>query len=145
MNNQKIYNKILDIIYKSDINITLYKNRILSKNFLNNKELKSIYLHIIEQCNLNCAYCDNFSPLAKDNWYISIEQFENNIKRLKFFFNNISFINIGGGESLLHPYIIEFCYILRNYYPYSNINILTNGLLLEKEYDNKNFILYIVN
>ena len=44
MNNQKIYNKILDIIYKTDINITLYKNRILLKNFLNNKELKSIYL-----------------------------------------------------------------------------------------------------
>ena len=131
-----IYNKIHQIALKGRVNAKFYKNRLLEKDYFDNYSLKNIYFHIINKCNLNCAYCDNFSPLSMDNWYISPYNFENIIKQLKKFFNNIEFLNIGGGEPLLHPQLIDLCCILRQYYPYSAISVLSNGILLDK-YDKK--------
>lgn len=136
--NKDIRHKLRDITIKTGINAPFYKNRLLVKSFFNDNSLKSVYFHVIDKCNLNCAYCDNFSPLTIDDWYISPSEFEQTIKRLKEFFPSIPFLSIGGGEPLLHPYLLDLCTILRKYYLNDNISILSNGILLESY--NKQFI-----
>lgn len=126
-----IYYKIHKIANKMNIKANFYRNRIISPGFFDNNTLQTICLYIVNKCNLNCAYCDNFSPLIKDEWYISQNVFEKNIKRLNELFPNISYLSLGGGESLLHPQLLSLCRITRKYYPNSNIHILTNGILLD--------------
>ena len=136
--NKDIYNKLRSISCKTGINISFYKNRLLNKSFFKDNLLKSVYFHIIDKCNLNCAYCNNYSPLAINDWKIYPNEFEKIVKRLKDFFPNIPFLSIGGGEPLLHPYLVDLCNILREYYPNNNISILSNGILLQSY--NKYFI-----
>lgn len=130
-----IYSKIYQTAIKSRLNICFYKNRLLSKNFFDDYSLKNITIHIIDKCNLNCAYCDNFSPLAQSDNLMSLEIFEKITKRLKELAPNISFFNIGGGEPLLHPQILDICKMLRLYYEQSVISIMSNGILLENYND----------
>lgn len=130
--NKDIYNKIHQTAIKSKINARFYKNKLLKKTFFDNYTLKNITFHIIDKCNLNCAYCDNFSPLAQSDNLMSLEIFEVIVKRLIELAPDISFFNIGGGEPLLHPNLLSMCIILRNNYPLSCIHILTNGILLDQ-------------
>ena len=61
-----IYYKIHKIANKMNIKANFYRNRIISPGFFDNNTLQTICLYIVNKCNLNCAYCDNFSPLIKD-------------------------------------------------------------------------------
>jgi len=38
----------------------------------------TVEMHIVNHCNLNCAGCNHFSPLAEP-WFIEIEDFKNQI------------------------------------------------------------------
>ena len=35
-----------------------------------------------------------------------------------------------GGEPLLHPQVLDFCYITRQAFPYAHVELVTNGILL---------------
>ena len=37
-----------------------------------------------------------------------------------------------GGEPLLHPQVLDFCKITRELFPYSEIVLVSNGILLHK-------------
>lgn len=130
-----ILNKIREITLKTGLDVSFFKNKLLNKDFLDDNSLKSVYFHVIEKCNLNCAYCDNYAPLSNSNWYISLNQFENNVRRLRELIEYIPFLSIGGGEPLLHPDLIQLCEILKKYYPSSFISILSNGVLLDSMTD----------
>ena len=82
-------------------------------------------------CNLNCKSCTHFSPLA-DPYFVKKEIFEKDFARLsQLAGRNNENIDIMGGEPLLHPEISALAEIARKYFD-GPINIVTNGLLLEK-------------
>lgn len=88
---------------------------------------------LVEQCNLNCWGCLNYSPLAHSE-YLDIAIFERDFRRLsELSGGNVIRIGLLGGEPLLHPNIIEFLPIARKYFPHSVIEIVTNGLLLTQQ------------
>ena len=61
---------------------------------------------IIDYCNLNCAGCTHFSPIA-DRYIYPLDKFEKNMNQLSKITNhNIKLINIAGGEPLLNKNII---------------------------------------
>ena len=89
---------------------------------------------ITDQCNLNCAYCCHYAPIA-EKYYVNETQFCNDVDRLAMLTNNgelLGTLGILGGEPLLHPKFIKLCVYARNALPLSRIRVTTNGLLLNK-------------
>lgn len=93
-----------------------------------------IAYHLVDHCNLKCAGCNHFSPLAEER-FADVNIFEKNIKRLTSILN-VPVLNLLGGEPLLHPNIEEFLIVARKYVK-NDIFIWTNGLLLSSM--NKSF------
>ena len=88
--------------------------------------------HIVEHCNLGCKGCTHFAPLAEEE-YLDILEFEKDISRLSELTGGVArFINLLGGEPLLHPEIEKFFDAARKYFPASTIRVVTNGILLSK-------------
>lgn len=57
--------------------------------------LSQVEFHIVDHCNLNCAYCDHFTPLADKN-FCNIDDIIDDFKKLKNIFDNIGKIYIVG-------------------------------------------------
>ena len=131
----KYYTKMLILKIRPLLKKILFSKtriRLKKKDFklIPQKKLKYFCVHIVDHCNLRCQYCDHFSPLAKE-WYADLEVFERDFKQFSLLSNQqVERIGLLGGEPLLHPKIAEFAKIARKYFPYSKINIVTNGLLL---------------
>lgn len=89
-------------------------------------------VHLVHHCNLSCAYCSHFSPVA-DEWYISAEQLEKELTIIApHIKGHISNVWLLGGEPLLHPNIINLLYTARKCLPDIPLDITTNGILLNK-------------
>ena len=107
----------------------------LIKNTIRRSLRSTVYdfhfeFHLAEHCNLNCIGCTHFSPLAEPE-FLEVEDFRNDIERLSYLTGgNARFINLLGGEPLLHPEINSFFKIAREYFPEAKISIVTNGILL---------------
>ncbi len=86
---------------------------------------------IAYHCNLNCKGCSHFSPLIKEEFPV-YEEVEKDFIKLKEFIPHIGRIRILGGEPLLNPEIDKYIRLTRRLYPYSEIIIVTNGLLVKK-------------
>ena len=85
---------------------------------------------LVEHCNLNCKYCNHFSPLA-DKKNVDVKIYEKDIKRMaELFASQIPHISLVGGEPLLHPELNDILTITRSYFPTSHIYLITNGILL---------------
>jgi MoaA/NifB/PqqE/SkfB family radical SAM enzyme len=94
--------------------------------------LDYLEVHLTNHCNLNCAYCCHFSPIAEE-YFMPIEQFKSDFERLAILSGgNIRRIRLMGGEPLLHPDIKGFIKIARKNFPKYQIAIHTNGILLNK-------------
>lgn len=93
--------------------------------------LEYLELHIMNSCNLKCRGCSHFSNIASDDDVEKPESFEKNINRLAFILPVIYKIRLLGGEPLLNKELIKYCRIVRKAYPYTDIRIVTNGLLLD--------------
>jgi MoaA/NifB/PqqE/SkfB family radical SAM enzyme len=99
------------------------------------RKLLHFEVHIAEQCNLNCAGCLHFSPLAPKQ-FIDIEKYENDCKRIATLTAGIiERLDLLGGEPLLNPQIIDIVKISRLHFPECTIRIVTNGILLKKQTD----------
>lgn len=85
----------------------------LIKNTIRRSLRSTVYdfhfeFHLAEHCNLNCIGCTHFSPLAEPE-FLEVEDFRNDIERLSYLTGgNARFINLLGGEPLLHPEINSF-------------------------------------
>ena len=89
-----------------------------------------------EHCNLNCAGCNHFSPLAK-NELVDVQEFKRDIERMGILFkHDCKRIFLLGGEPLLHPEIINLMKIARDNFPNTDIYIYTNGILLPAQSEN---------
>lgn len=88
--------------------------------------------HIVDHCNLNCAGCSHFSPIA-DPWFEDIEDFKRDFGKLsEITEQQVGIIRLMGGEPLLHPNLELFLVECRRLFPYSRIELVTNGLLIPK-------------
>lgn len=107
---------------------------------------KKVLLELLSFCNLNCRHCfyrvsDKFhSPdfLSREKIFKLID---------KFVENNISKIVLTGGEPTLHPSFVEISkYAISKI---SKVSICTNGVILDKNLENKvvelNFSTYTVS
>ena len=87
-------------------------------------------------CNLNCAGCASFSPIAEEE-YMDTGSYEQDCKRIYELTNGkVEYIGLAGGEPTLHPNLLDFINITRKYFEDAEIQLITNGLFLNKK-DNK--------
>lgn len=84
--------------------------------------------HLFNECNLNCKGCTHFSNID-DSSFMDIKKYEKNISKLSKLFN-INTFRLMGGEPLLNENLGEYIKVTRRYFPNSNIDIATNGLLI---------------
>jgi len=104
----------------------------LCVNVLQKKPAKELRFttFITAHCNLKCKGCATFSNI-RDEWYISIEEFERDVKRIgELFMGRIERMQIMGGEPLLHPQINTLLKIARKHIREGKVQVITNGILL---------------
>ena len=92
---------------------------------------KKVYVEITNTCNLLCDFC---IKNKRNNKFMSINEFEIILKKLKGLTNYLYFHVLG--EPLLHSKINELIDLATSYG--YKINITTNGYLIDKIIDNKN-------
>lgn len=110
----------------------------LNEDFLRNDccEIKTdsiipyIEMHVEDDCNLNCRGCSHFSPLYPSNSVVSYSNFRKDILQLKNIFSNVLKLRLLGGEPFLNKEINKYINTARMYFPYSDIRVCTNGLLI---------------
>lgn len=85
---------------------------------------------LAQHCNLNCAYCDHFSPIAEPELADFDETAHDFVRLSQLFGGHAEEIRLLGGEPLLHPDIIRFLKMARENFPKANIDIVTNGIKL---------------
>lgn len=92
--------------------------------------LPYLEMHIQDNCNLNCKGCAHYAPLFEDN-ELSFEEFERDIKQLRSIFSGDIFeIRLMGGEPLLNNQLDKFIKVVRYYFKYTDIRLVSNALLL---------------
>lgn len=95
-------------------------------------KLKYIEYNIVGHCNLNCKGCSHFSNIQKEKEFVDVNEFGSDLERLASLFTKIRRIRILGGEPLLHPQFDEIIKIARKKLPDTMIDVVTNGLLLNR-------------
>lgn len=125
--------KIINELWKT--NQYLYSEVEILKNCMRRQLKSTVYdfhfeFHLVEHCNLKCAGCTHFSSIASAE-FTDINEFRNDIKRLSELTNGRArFINLLGGEPLLHPEICAFIKCTRQHFPFTIIRVVTNGIKL---------------
>jgi len=95
--------------------------------------LDYLVVNIVDHCNLNCAGCDHFSPIA-DKREVSLERLEKDLGRLgELLPNRVGFMWIMGGEPLLHSNLNAVMRLARKNFPKTGIAVMSNGILLAKQ------------
>lgn len=99
--------------------------------------LAYVEIELTSYCNLNCKGCCNFCNINEDRKKADIEVFTRDLTRLKELFWGIGKIRLMGGEPLLNPDYPDFARIAREIFPDSDLRIVSNGLLIPKQSDEK--------
>jgi len=89
--------------------------------------LPSMSAQIVSHCNLNCKHCNALSPIAEAGFY-DVGQLEKDLLELASKIRTNVF-GLVGGESLLHPNIIDILKCSRRAFPKAHILLFTNGVL----------------
>ncbi len=100
------------------------------ESYYERKKLPYLEFHIADHCNLNCADCEHYSGLVKEPVFPSFEKFAKDFRKLKEYIEEIGKIRILGGEPLLNPEVEKYIQLTHEVFPKSNIQVVTNGLLL---------------
>lgn len=92
-------------------------------------------VHLADHCNLNCAGCLHYSPVAEHR-LLDLDSYESDLKRLlevpgidDGFFEEVLLM---GGEPLLHPEVARAITITSSYFKNTPVGLSTNGLLLSR-------------
>jgi sulfatase maturation enzyme AslB (radical SAM superfamily) len=71
---------------------------------------------LADHCNLNCAGCGAYSPVAKERFY-DVDAFRNDCERIaNLTGGKIASMGFAGGEPLLHPGITDCFDIARSFF-----------------------------
>lgn len=92
--------------------------------------LPYVEYHVSDYCNLKCKGCGHFSNLVTEKIFSDISEFKESLEGLSKRFKNIKRFRLMGGEPLCNPDLKLFIFEARKRFPYSDIRIATNGLLL---------------
>ncbi|WP_415930256.1 radical SAM protein [Zhenpiania hominis] len=130
--------KVYDVLYAP---LKIFKERHMSNEdkkeliclFDDRTDLDFLVLHIAEGCNLSCAHCSMFAGLIKSKKNVDFEKTKKGIKKLKKIFDQILVFKVMGGEPFLNNQIVDYCRYIRQTYPLTDIEIVTNGTLLMKQ------------
>jgi hypothetical protein len=98
-------------------------------------ELSYLEVHLADHCNLNCKGCAHFSNLVPEAVFADKEQFRRDIQQLTKRFSCIHTFFLLGGEPLLNKDIAEFIPMVHDSFPYTQICIVTNGILIPQMTD----------
>ena len=114
----------------------LYQFLIKKKYLLMGKKEKRVpfdfEIHIIDSCNLNCAGCEHFAPLAKEDSCYPIDEFKRDLSKInELFGSEVYQLHIMGGEPLINSKINEYLKIARECLPFTNLELITNAILLK--------------
>ena len=113
----------------------IYKmTKIDKKNFITDIEQFSEPLVVkflaYEGCNLNCSGCTHFASINQNPKMMTVDELNKDLLQLKKKFGYIKCIQFLGGEPLMNPQLSLMIKKVRKIFPYAQINVLTNGLLL---------------
>lgn len=87
-------------------------------------------VQVAEHCNLNCAACYHYAPLAEPE-FLDLDQYQRDIDRLsQLSSGKVEWIHLMGGEPLLNPQLIDIMQMTRRAFPLGSIQIVTNGIAL---------------
>ena len=94
------------------------------------KKLDVLGLPIVDHCNLNCKGCYHFCTRGQAESLVPYADLEKDLIRMKQLVDHVDWIKLYGGEPLLHPQLSEIVRLVRATYPYAEICLMTNGLLV---------------
>lgn len=95
--------------------------------------LEYLETHVVDHCNLKCRACCHYSNVSPEGFLLP-EIFEEDLEELSKKFN-IGKLRLMGGEPLLHPGISKFMRAARKHFLDTDIRIVTNAILLERQPD----------
>ncbi len=106
------------------------KNELRLKRGQKRTKLNHFYIKLTQHCNLKCRCCDEFSPLAKQE-FINTKQLHRDLRRLaKLTKKQVDTIILSGGEPLLNPELTDIIKLVAKHFPDSNLELFTNGILV---------------
>ncbi len=94
--------------------------------------LPYVEYHVSDFCNLKCKRCGHFSNLVTEKKFPDIGEFRDAITGLSKKFANIRMFRLMGGEPFVNPDLDLFIYEVRKAFPYTDIRVVSNGLLLPR-------------
>lgn len=94
--------------------------------------LPYVEYHVSDYCNLKCKRCGHYSNLVAEKIFPNIEEFQESLDGLSKRFENIRIFRLMGGEPFVNPDLDLYIYKVRDKFPYADIRIVSNGLLLSK-------------
>lgn len=101
-------------------------------SYLNKPILRSLETNIVDDCNLNCRGCSHFSNLFEHGARVPFEIFCKDLAKVAEHIYIHQF-NMLGGEAILNDRIIEYIEFTREILPHSEIELISNGLLIPKQ------------
>ena len=134
-----IYRQFIDLGFENEsilfipIEIILGSSEIDFKSFYKYSEktyLNYLEINIIDSCNMNCKGCSHFANLALKE-IKSFDKYYADFIRLKELIPHIFKIRIMGGEPFLNPDLPRYIRMIKDIYPYTDLRVVTNGLLLK--------------
>ncbi len=128
-----IWNRVLEAGMQLADDLTLDRNIVWNDaEYLGGPVLRSLETNIVDGCNLNCKGCSHFSNLFDRDTRVPFEVYCKDLKHITEH-AHIHQFNMLGGEVLLNPRITEYIEYARKRMPYSDIELITNGLLLPRQ------------
>ena len=115
---------------KTFINDFIKGECIALRNMQIDKMLPSVEMHITDYCNLNCVGCVHFSPIFEKKNPDFNRRIKDLYKLKELFGDSILIISLLGGEPLLNSQVTNYMKVAREVFPDSEIELVTNGLLL---------------
>lgn len=95
--------------------------------------MSRLEFHITHRCNLNCAGCCHFVPLVpEEEKDIDFDKIKKDLFQLKSKVDHIYELLILGGEPLLCDNLSDCVKLCRQLWPFAEIGIITNGLLVTR-------------
>ncbi|MBQ9003524.1 MAG: 4Fe-4S cluster-binding domain-containing protein [Eggerthellaceae bacterium] len=91
-------------------------------------------VQVCDHCNLRCAGCLHFAPLAGER-FLDLEEYERDLEQLAAVDRVAGYFDaivLMGGEPLLHPRIVDVMRSTRHFLPGEYVSLCTNGLLLRR-------------